>query len=101
MDQLSNLNIDFVSALLLRLTFIPVNCSCNSFALFLVDKVATKGKCFVSVIAKVPAPVELVITQFADHVIMMLISQIIKGNANSYFCVIPKNHWLMFVSWKY
>ena len=39
----------------------------SNFALSWVDKVTTGTKSFVSVIANLPAPVELVITQIDDH----------------------------------
>ena len=54
------------------------NCWSN-FALSWVDKVTTGTKSFVSVIANLPAPVELVITQVDDHVKMRLTSQLING----------------------
>ena len=44
-----------------------------------VDKVITGTKSFVSVIANVPAPLELVRTQVDDHVKIRLTSQLIKG----------------------
>ena len=59
-DQLSNLNIRFVSVLLFFIDKYAFNCyfkkcfnCCDSFALSLVDKVTTEHKRFVSVIANV------------------------------------------------
>ena len=61
------------------------NCWSN-FALSWVDKSTTGRKCFVSIIANLPAPVELVITQDDDHVKMRLTSQLINGISR----VLPK-----------
>ena len=44
-----------------------------------VDKVTTRTWSFASVIAQVPAPAQLIITQFAGYAGMRLISQLIKG----------------------
>ena len=51
----------------------------SNFALSWVDKVATWTQSFVSVILNLPLPVELVITQFDDHVQKRLTLQIING----------------------
>ena len=54
------------------------NCWSN-YALSWVDNVTTGTKSFVSVIANLIAPVELVITQVDDQVKMRLTSQLING----------------------
>ena len=51
----------------------------SSFVLSGVDTVTTGTKSLVSVIANLPAPVELIITQVDDHVKIELTSQLIKG----------------------
>ena len=51
----------------------------SSFALSSVHKAPTGTWSFVSVIANLPEPVELVITRVDDHVKMKLTSQIING----------------------
>ena len=53
------------------------NCS-NNFSLSFVDKVTTGTYKFVSVVLNFPGPVELVITQFDDHVKFKLTSQLIN-----------------------
>ena len=72
-------NSDFDKYLFQLITFLKpdFNC-CNSLALPCVDKVTTGTYNFVSVIANVPAPVELVITQVDEHVNIKLTSQLIK-----------------------
>ena len=54
------------------------NCLSN-FSLSLVHRITTGTYNFVSVIANFPSPVELVITQFLDHVKIRLTSQLING----------------------
>ena len=51
----------------------------NNLKLSWVDKVTKGTKRFVSVIANILAPLELVITQVDDHVKMRLTSQLING----------------------
>ena len=68
-----------------------LNERCNSFALSWVDKVTNGTYNFISVIANLHAPVEIVITQVHDNVKMRLISQLIHkkywNKAISTFCI--------------
>ena len=59
----------------------------SNFALSWVDKVTTRRKCFVSVIANLSAPLESAIAQLDDHVKMRLTSRLING-------VSPKIAWI-------
>ena len=47
--------------------------------MFCIDKVTTGTYNLAAVIANVPTPVELVITEVYDHVNIKIISQLIKG----------------------
>ena len=65
----------------------------SSFVLSWVDTVTTGTKSLVSVIANLPAPVELIITQVDDHVKIELTSQLIKGILR----VFQKEYFLLFL----
>ena len=61
---------------IMRLNLEP-NCF-SGFALSSVDKNTTETQSFVSVIANIPTPTELVITQFADQVDVRFILLLIR-----------------------
>ena len=76
LDQLNNLNLDFVLITLVLINFCSnlitllkpdLNC-CNNFSFSSVDKVTTGTYKFVLVILNFPSPVELIITELGDHV---------------------------------
>ena len=56
----------------------------NNFALFCIDTVTTGTYNLASLIANVPIPVELVITEVDDHVNIKIISQLIKGISRAF-----------------